>query len=195
MSELKPCPNPKCTNSRPCTYFTDDGGWCVRCSTCKMQGPIGLNDSHGNALWNALPCEAKAEPVKPERKCPWCRQDCKVMAIGERDVVQFQFSWECQNCYMGGPRTKSERAAWRSLERMNRKQRHFPKPIDPKRKCPHCCDECGVNQVSENRWQWKCLDEVCWMTGPKVYSESAAWHSLERFNEKLLLAAEAGYKK
>jgi len=126
MAELKPCPNPEC-HGRARVLETLSSlrssktirGFFVQCYICDMRGPTVVGEEGGDQnlakikaceLWDALsqPREDEDEPVEPEWKCPYC---------GSRIV------WECTNkkCGMIGPYARSERAAWRTLVRLNRR--------------------------------------------------------------------------
>lgn len=87
---------------------------------CAAQSPVGDTDDEAYAAWWE-PFEAKSECAPQSQEddhlCIWCRQECKMH--GAR-----RWWWACTNedCVMCGPSCTSKRKAWKSLERMNKRQ-------------------------------------------------------------------------
>ena len=140
MTELKPCPNPRCRTIKPHCFIIKNARpqqaafWKACCTNCHMLGPEAISAETAAQRWNALP---RPEPgPKPCPKCnatlglhlvsfiPWEKQDC------------IRWYAACRDCGTQGPNRDTMQLAQEGWNDMPREAK--PEPVEPEHKCPHC---------------------------------------------------------
>lgn len=216
MNTVKPCPNPKCSKSRPVVMWLPEANeHCrVECQTCRTCGP--RNDEildevdyttmcdfacvNAGELWNGLPREAddkclgldKPKP-EPERKCPHCGSKSEVFM----DKVGWYWRCLCESgCDARSPKRSSLSRAYEAWWAPFKAQ---VAEGDDDKLCVWCRQECKVEDQSyvladPAPWNWECTNQKCGMIGPYARSERAAWRTLVRLNRRYRARSTAAHR-